>query len=839
MTNIKIQEPFKFLKYSEGAEKWHKSFEKMCSEILHVEHSNDTVIRIDGSGGDDGIDVLVKGSDTKMSIYQCKFYTDTFHKEKIASSFFTAYKKNENDSFNQWVLVIPKTLTNSERLWWDEFTQEHNDKGIEFKIWDEDKIVYLLKKNRLYDSYFLNENDLKERRRSEDMIAEWRKERSVFEETSVYLRAHDVFKQNNILILRGQSQSGKTSIARNICCSTIEEDEQLIVLPLTLNKFKDYYDSYKLKRIYLFDNFFGERAVTEKRFDEIDEEMISYLIKAIKEGSKVIFTSRDYIIKEVIDSEVLIGYFDKFPELFNKRNIVNIEDYSQMEKKNILLKHVNASNMEEQKKLILKIYSNKIACLEEFTPELIRRLVDNHLNENIEFSWSGIEYYFKHPIAYLIYLFNDLDKDKKTALLLMLLNEGQLPTLLDDKFLIGKIEIIQKNIDSSRIIEALTNIPSSLIKREIITDQTVWKFHHPSIEEALVEKLVNNVKENDRQIKLFLKVADFRTLIDNITVDPSNKNRIFITKELWGDMSKRLFGTIDITKPNYDYIKDSYIFRKEDLARFFAVQTNNKFLEWFNDEYSDSPQVWKDLVSKSIFNQLHSIGSYKLAYRLDELGFLSLDVKHEVIANIEEVARGTFDVTFLKENDMQKFIGEEKVFELLQYYKHKGIALAEAEMDGLFNDDIDLSGDLEEALDSHFASWHTSVESLRDKLSEEGLLKSDLDCEFENLFAQVEEWKDEIIQNHEIETEEERGLRDEMLTEFVRKAIYISSESDLVQLLKEMIDKMVTDLYYSYEDVVIYVGQVLNLEDIQGHSVIINLKKALIQYVENNAHDNI
>lgn len=173
---IKIQEPFKFLKYSEGAEKWHKSFEKMCSEILHVEHSNDTVIRIDGSGGDDGIDVLVKGSDTKMTIYQCKFYTDTFHKEKISSSFLTAYKKNKNDNFKQWVLVIPKTLTNSERLWWDEFNQEHKEKGIEIKIWDEDKIVYLLKKNHLYDSYFLNENELKERRRSEDLIAEWKEE---------------------------------------------------------------------------------------------------------------------------------------------------------------------------------------------------------------------------------------------------------------------------------------------------------------------------------------------------------------------------------------------------------------------------------------------------------------------------------------------------------------------------------------------------------------------------------------------------------------------------------------------------------------------------------------
>ncbi|WDM21259.1 hypothetical protein [Paenibacillus polymyxa] len=832
---IKIQEPFKFLKYLEGAEKWHKSFEKMCSEILHVKHSDDTVIRIDGSGGDDGIDVLVKGSDTKMTIYQ--FYTDTFHKEKISSSFLTAYKKNKNDNFKQWVLVIPKTLTNSERLWWDEFKQEHKEKGIEFKIWDEDKIVYLLKKNLLYDSYYLNENELKVRRRSEDLIAEWNEERKIFEETSISLKAYDVLKQNNILILNGQSQSGKTSIARNICCSTIEEDEQLIMVPLTLNGFKDYYDSYKLKRIYLFDNVFGERAVEEKRFSELDEEMFSYLNKAIRAGSKVIITSRDYIFKEVLNSEILTSYLDKFPHLFDDQNIVDVDikSYSPMEKKNILLKHVNASSMEEQKKLILKTHSNKIIHLDEFTPELIRRLVDDRLNKNIEFSWSGIESYFKNPISYLKDLFNNFDEDKKTALLLMLLNEGQVPTHINDKFLEGKIELIQKNIDSSRLIDALTNIPSSLIKREVVGNQKVWKFHHPSIEEALIEKLVNNIKVNDRQIELFLNVADFRTLIDNITVDPSNGNRIYITKELWGSMSKRLFGTIGNTKANYDYFKDSYVIRKEDLTRFFAEQTNNDFLEWFNDEFSDSPEVWKQLVSKSIFNQLHSIGSYKIAYRLEKLGFLPLEVKNEVTENIKEVARRTFDVTFLEDSNMRKFIGEEVANELLEYYKSEGIGLAEEEMNSFF-DNIDLNEYLIEDIDSQFDLWCSSVKLLKDKLSETDLLTYDLDIEFENLISQVEQRKEQIIEDHEIESEEDDSLHKELLEEFVGKAFRITQKNDLIKLVKDCIDKMVTNLNYNHEDAIIYIGEVLNSEGIQEFEVIKNLQDALHQYIENNAY---
>lgn len=162
----KAEEPFKLLKYLEGSDKWRKSLEKMCSAILHCKYKEKhTVIRIDGSGGDDGIDVWVETSKAKVHIYQCKFHVDNLNlpqKNKILESFLTAYEKNKDNGLTRWVLVIPKTLIKSELRWWNEFCEKHNDKGIQFKIWDEDKLLNLLKKYELHDEYFQVEDRFKD-----------------------------------------------------------------------------------------------------------------------------------------------------------------------------------------------------------------------------------------------------------------------------------------------------------------------------------------------------------------------------------------------------------------------------------------------------------------------------------------------------------------------------------------------------------------------------------------------------------------------------------------------------------------------------------------------------
>ncbi|RIX60033.1 hypothetical protein D3P08_00100 [Paenibacillus nanensis] len=166
----RVEEPFKLLEFIEGVEKWRKSFEKMCSEILHCRYKKHTVTRIDGSGGDDGIDVIVITPKNKKYIYQCKFYTGRLgsaQRKKITDSFLTAYKKNKG--LKKWILVVPKTLDINEFRWWNGFCEKHSDKEIQFKLWHEDALLNLLHKYKLYDHYFQFKDPFKKSRKTFEM----------------------------------------------------------------------------------------------------------------------------------------------------------------------------------------------------------------------------------------------------------------------------------------------------------------------------------------------------------------------------------------------------------------------------------------------------------------------------------------------------------------------------------------------------------------------------------------------------------------------------------------------------------------------------------------------
>jgi hypothetical protein len=214
----KVEEPFKLLKYLEGADKWRKSFEKMCSNILHCKYKNKkhTVIRIDGSGGDDGIDVWVKTPKAKIHIYQCKFHLenlDASQKNKISDSFLTAYEKNKHEGFVKWILVIPKTLIKNELRWWNELCEKHKDKEIKFKLWDEDELLNLLEEYKLYDTYFQFKDRFKESREQF--------EKDFSQIISKFENGVDIFHINDIDNMYGVSEKWKASSYLNFRNSAI------------------------------------------------------------------------------------------------------------------------------------------------------------------------------------------------------------------------------------------------------------------------------------------------------------------------------------------------------------------------------------------------------------------------------------------------------------------------------------------------------------------------------------------------------------------------------------------------------------------------------------------
>jgi len=128
-----------------------EKFENVIASALQRLHSN-KAYQVEVSKGDGGIDIFCEGLD-KPIIYQCKFFLkeiSSSQKNQIRESFRTAAKNYPE--FKEWVLCIPKLLTESEHKWFCKF--KDNNPLYKITLFDKTALLNLLKDTDEYNSVF-------------------------------------------------------------------------------------------------------------------------------------------------------------------------------------------------------------------------------------------------------------------------------------------------------------------------------------------------------------------------------------------------------------------------------------------------------------------------------------------------------------------------------------------------------------------------------------------------------------------------------------------------------------------------------------------------------------
>ncbi|PDY75137.1 restriction endonuclease [Bacillus cereus] len=199
----------------EGA---RSKFEEICYNIFSREFADDAVHKVEVTQGDGGIDVFIKKSNGQYTIVQCKYFLDRLNdsrKSNIRKSFQRAVEKNEMD---KWILCVPMDFSLEEHNWWSDWKSKQED-SVEIELYDESKLISLLKKHDLYDEYLntvrLDKDFLKEIVKQDEKKEIHDKlywlisaiEDGVYDTYYIvsaadslgYLKAHRFFKGNNLL----------------------------------------------------------------------------------------------------------------------------------------------------------------------------------------------------------------------------------------------------------------------------------------------------------------------------------------------------------------------------------------------------------------------------------------------------------------------------------------------------------------------------------------------------------------------------------------------------------------------------------------------------------------
>jgi len=146
-----MERDFHYLVEMYGTAGAREKFENIIASALNRLFLNEAH-QVAVSRGDGGIDVFRKSLNEPI-IYQCKFFLENIgdsQRQQIRESFNVAV--NNYPNLEEWVLCVPKILSESEHQWFSNFKEKN--KSFKINLYDKTALLNLLKDTGEYHSVF-------------------------------------------------------------------------------------------------------------------------------------------------------------------------------------------------------------------------------------------------------------------------------------------------------------------------------------------------------------------------------------------------------------------------------------------------------------------------------------------------------------------------------------------------------------------------------------------------------------------------------------------------------------------------------------------------------------
>ena len=421
-----------------------------------------------------------------------------------------------------------------------------------------------------------------------------------FASTDHFRNAIERLDKNSLLMLVGNPKSGKTTITEAIALCYAEEGNYKPYFVRNTDDFFNivaYLDS-STRALFICDDIFGTHELDPTKLNDWKDYFQS-VIGSVTGEHKFLFTTRRYIFEAFADKSGLRNLFPS--EQDPDRYVLKLAKLSREERLQILWKHIDNSTLSQEKVDILRNLENRILDSEDFSPEVIRSLVQI-LGEIEKDLTDTILSHLDNPNQYLFDFFNNITEQKRLLLLAVATSptpdisevEITLNTLLEDA-------IMSPETTFNTFIRQLEN---SIIKKREYLDTSDVNFYHPT----MFDVIIGIFKQDQRYRKFMLNNANVE-LISLLTIlpvhDRSNKLTLSIEDAKFLTIGferllKRLQDLIEVIRLinffeylNIETAKEfkyfTHIKKLQQTLRkniceieFFALHSKAKIIHWIN-----------------------------------------------------------------------------------------------------------------------------------------------------------------------------------------------------------------------------------------------------------------
>ncbi len=199
---------------------------------------------------------------------------------------------------------------------------------------------------------------------------------AVFAPTKPYEKAWVVLRKHYFVVLEGPPEMGKTAIAWMIALAQLSQGWQAIVCDGP----EDFFRSYEAdsNQVFVADDAFGRTEYDPSRTSKW-EMQLERVLRRVDTKHWLIWTSRKHILERAKKRMDLQGHASAFPN--PGAVLVNASSLSMEDKALILYRHARAAGLEEKAKALIKKQAKFIISDTSFTPERIRRFINEVLPE--------------------------------------------------------------------------------------------------------------------------------------------------------------------------------------------------------------------------------------------------------------------------------------------------------------------------------------------------------------------------------------------------------------------------------------------------------------------------
>ncbi len=457
--------------------------------------------------------------------------------------------------------------------------------------------------------------------------------------TDAYRQSANALVEHGFVLLLGEPACGKSTIAAALAVGALDEWGCSTVKIRDADDFVKHSNPHE-KQFFWVDDAFGPTqldwasAVAWSR-------AFPHINAAIHRGAKILFTSRDYIYRAARRSLKESA----LPVIKESQVVINVEKLTKDEREQILYNHIRLGTQPRAFKNKLKPFLPDVAAHVRFSPEIARRLGNPLFTKWLNVSKFKLDNFVANPLELLCEIINTLDDGSRSALALVFMRGGTLPSPLQ----ISKDEdqaIARLGGSVANVSNALKSLDGSLLLNSLEGDSYVWRFKHLTVRDAFAAV----VAENRDLMDIYLTGAPLDKLFEEISCSNAGVEgaKVIIPLDRYDGLITRL-ESFNTKKWN-----------KFSLHRFLSRRCDREFLQRY---LARNPGFISNL---SVGAYLYAVSDVDVLVRLHEFGLLPESERLHAVETIRDLAIDIPDSGFLRE-EIRSFMTQEEFIHLLDY----------------------------------------------------------------------------------------------------------------------------------------------------------------------------